>query len=140
MKKLIIVISAIMSFNVSLADEVKKDSFQCSAYEIVDAGVINALQDSLEADSLLEFRIDHIIYSDLSDGDMNLILGAICKRRYPSLNKAQATFGEAHYSYDEENKKVYSGKTFVAIIKSSLLGFSEAEIIIFWSNPSKREE
>ena len=48
MKKLIIVISAIMSFNVSLADEVKKDSFQCSAYEIVDAGVINALQDSLE--------------------------------------------------------------------------------------------
>lgn len=140
MKKLIIVISAIMPFNLSLADEVKKDNVQCSAYEIVDAGVINSLQDSLESDSLLEFRIDHIIYSDLSESDMDLILGSICKRRYPSLNKAQATFGEAHYSYDEESKKVYSGKTFVAIIQSSLLGFSETEIIIFWSSPSKREE
>lgn len=140
MKKLIFVISAIISSTSSFADEVKKENTQYSTYEVVNESFIGSLQDSLEVDSLLEFRIDHIVYSDLSDIDMNSILEEIGNKRYPSLNKAESTFGVAHYAYDEENRKLYSGKTFVAIIQSSLAGFGETtEVIIFWAKPSPRK-
>lgn len=117
------------------ADTVPTPAFS-KQYEIVPFSKITQLQDSLQKDSLLEFTISQISYQNMDSVLLGRILEDIDSHTYPTQRNGFFQTGQTHYSYDEENKKVYTGKTYVSIERDN----DVTSITIFWSNPSVNPE
>jgi hypothetical protein len=135
MKKIILILTVLIANSV-LADTVSPISNIAKRYEQVTPSKIVQLQDSLEKDSLLEFSINQITYSDVDFSLLDKILTDISNNVFPTQKNGVSHYGQTHYSYDEENKKIYSGTTYISIEKND----NFTVITILWAKPAINPE
>lgn len=136
-KSIAIAFFAAVITNSLIADTVPTNVVKLTPlHETVAPSKIIQLQDSLEKDSLLEFTIDQISYLNMDSALLKKVLEDIDTHTYPTQMNGFLQTCQTHYSYDEENKKVYNGATYVSIETDDLV----TTITIFWSKPSVNAE
>lgn len=135
MKKIILILTVLIANSV-FADTVSPISNISKKYEQVTSSKILQLQDSLAKDSLLEFSINQITYSDVDFSLLDEILMDVNNHVFPTQKNGVSHYGQTHYSYDEENKKIYDGITYISIEKNENFTI----ITILWAKPSINPE
>jgi len=135
MKKIILILTVLIANSV-FADTVSPVSNISKRYEQVTSAKIVQLQDSLEKDSLLEFSIDQITYLDVNFSLLDKILTDVNNHVFPTQKNGVFHYGQTHYSYDEENKKIYDDTTYISIEKNE----NFTVITILWAKPSVNPE
>lgn len=108
-------------------------TYRCN-FEIVDESKIIEKKKALELDSNLQFTITRFSYFDLSSVEFDSIINDIQAGYYPSSSKLVMDNEMTHFAYDEEQVKLYSGKTFIAVTNESLF----MNFIVLWVKPKIR--